>query len=133
LGLSSSRACGLWTTTRRAPWIPGFAPTALSTDMHRAGVTRKSCRCSPPQRGVVRSRPQPLSTRAVLDPVDEVVDLLEHHSFLRHLAADLLAGVHDRGVIASAELLGDLRVAVVGELPEDVHADLTGRHQRTSP
>ncbi len=52
---------------------------------------------------------------------------------LGHLGADLVAGVHDGRVVAAAELLGDLRVAVVGELPEDVHPDLAGGHQGPAP
>src|SRR5437870_2599077 len=68
----------------------------------------------------------------MLDPADEVVDLLEYDAFFRHLGADLLAGVHDRRVVAPTELLGDLRIAVVGELTEDVHADLAGGDERAS-
>ena len=52
---------------------------------------------------------------------------------LGHLLLDLLDGVHDGRVVAAAELLGDLRVAVVGELAEHVHADLAGGDERPAP
>src|SRR3954451_6525175 len=74
-----------------------------------------------------------LSTGPVLDAADELVDLFEHHAPLGHLAPDLLARVHHRGVVAAPELLGDLRIAVVGELAEDVHPDLARGHERPAP
>src|SRR5438552_1537241 len=67
-----------------------------------------------------------LSTGTVLDPGDELVDLVEHQQLLRELTANLVARVHDRGVVATAEDLGDLGIAVVRELTEDVHARLPG-------
>src|SRR5581483_2332684 len=72
---------GLWALW---PWTPRFPQ--VSTDLS----TRRGA-------------------RAVLDPVDQLVHLVEHHPFLRHLVADLLARVHHRGVVAPAELLGDAR------------------------
>src|SRR4029079_6007796 len=54
----------------------------------------------------------------------------EHDAPLGHLASDLLARMHDGRVVTTPEFLGDLRVAVVGELPEDVHADLARRYER---
>ena len=48
---------------------------------------------------------------------------------LRHEQTDLLDRVHDRGVVASAELLTDLGQREVGELAAQVHRDLTSEHE----
>src|SRR6267142_3464707 len=74
-----------------------------------------------------------LSTCTVLDTADQFVHLLEHHAFLCHLSTNLLARVHDGGVITSPEFFRDLRIAVVGELAEHIHPDLAGRDERSPP
>src|SRR5581483_166808 len=66
---------------------------------------------------------------ALYEPGHLVVDL----SPLLHEGGDLLDGVNDGGVVAAAELACDGRVAEVGQLTEDVHADLTGGDQGAAP
>jgi len=41
--------------------------------------------------------------------------------------------LHDRGVVAAAELLADLRQRHVGQLAAEVHGDLSGGHQHPGP
>src|SRR5436190_6418946 len=74
-----------------------------------------------------------LSTASQPDPRDELVDLVEDHVALGHLLLDLVDGIHDRGVVATAEGLRDARVAQVGELAHHVHADLAGGYERPAP
>src|SRR4051794_22541313 len=120
---------GLWSNGSRCPQVStrdGRAPSSCPQshpDIH-------SCPHGYPL--VPRSHPRS-SPGSVLDARDEVVDLVEDEELLGELTTDLLAGVHDRGVIAAAEHLGDLRVAVIGELAEHVHADLTGVDERPAP
>jgi hypothetical protein len=47
--------------------------------------------------------------RLLLDPVGELGDLVVNRPALGHQGADFLVRVHDRGVVAAAELLADLR------------------------
>src|SRR5262249_40584502 len=98
----------LSSTISRSPWVGGFGLSGIPPRFPQGSTD--------------------LSTGTVLDAVDQVVHLLEDDAALGHLAADLLAGVHHGRVVAAPELFGDLRVAVVGELAKDVHADLTGCH-----
>ena len=49
------------------------------------------------------------------EEVDEVGDLLVDLAFLPHELGHLLVGVHDRGVVAITEDVGDGRIAVVGK------------------
>ena len=48
-----------------------------------------------------------LSTAPQPDPCHELVDLVEDHVAFGHLLLDLVDGVHDGGVVAAAEHLGD--------------------------
>jgi len=50
--------------------------------------------------------------------------VVDRAAFLHELA-DLLVGVHDRGVIAIAEQLSDLRQRETGALSAEVHGDLS--------
>ena len=51
--------------------------------------------------------------------------VVDQRAFLHELG-DLRDAVHDRSVVAPPELSGDSRVAQVGELAVNVHADLAG-------
>ena len=64
-----------------------------------------------------------------LDPVGELADLVEHGAALGEQLVDLPVGVHDRRVVAVAELGADLGQREVGELAAQVHRDLPGHHQ----
>ena len=46
---------------------------------------------------------------SLLDPVRQLSDLVVGRALLRQLGGDLLARMHDRGVVASAEFLSDPR------------------------
>src|SRR5688500_3994961 len=76
-------------------------------------------------------RPRASGALSRLDAVDELRDLLVDVAPLGHLVGDLLDRVHDRRVVPPAELPGDLGVAVIRQLPEDVHADLARADQRS--
>ena len=67
---------------------------------------------------------------ALLDPRGELLHLVVDAPTLGHLLADLLVRVHDRGVVAAAEGLPDLRQRHVGQLAAEVHRDLAGRGER---
>src|SRR6476660_1762146 len=112
--------------------------TVVPTHPQACTPRRPEWRSRPQFRSHIHSHPQPYPPAAslsgsVLDPVDELVDLVEDEHLLGELVADLLAGVHHRRVVATTEDLGDLRVAVIRELPEHVHADLPGVDERTPP
>ena len=63
----------------------------------------------------------------VASAVCELGDLVVDRATLLHELADLLIGVHHRGVVAVAEQLPDFRQREVGELTTQVHRDLTSR------
>src|SRR5262245_37386640 len=71
------------------------------------------------------SRPSVTLSDGLHQPRDLVVDL----AILGHQRADLLDRVDHRGVVAAAELPGDVGVRQVGQLPHDVHGDLPRRDQ----
>src|SRR5580692_2685030 len=101
------RAHGLSTTTS----ADGLKVSGLSTaprvgSTGRGGFPTRSC--------------------TSLDPDDQVVDLVEDLAALAHERGDLDHGVHHGGVVPAAEFLGDSGVGVVGQVPEQVHADLPG-------
>src|SRR5215471_15822594 len=62
----------------------------------------------------------------LLDPVGELGHLVVDGTALSHQGPDLSLGVHDRGVVAAAKLLADLRQGHVSELTAQVHRDLPG-------
>src|SRR3546814_14052790 len=57
-----------------------------------------------------------------LQPLDELLDLLENLAALLHLGLDAVDGVDHGGGVATPDLLGVVREAEVGELAEQVHA-----------
>src|SRR6185295_17351832 len=67
---------------------------------------------------------------ALLDARRELLHLFEGLAPLGDLVADLLVGVHDRGVVAAAEGLPDARQRQVGELAAEVHGDLPRLRER---
>src|SRR3546814_14386292 len=64
-----------------------------------------------------------------LQPLDELLDLLEHLAALLHLGLDAVDGVDHGGVIATSDLLGDVRKAQGGELAEQVNSHVALRGQ----
>src|SRR6476646_3777095 len=101
--------------------------TVVPTHPQACTPRRPEWRSRPQFRAHIHSRPQPYPPDlvdpsvaslpgSVLDAVDELVDLVEDEHLLGQLVADLLAGVHHRRVIATAEDLGNLRIAVIREL-----------------
>src|SRR2546429_9484279 len=66
------------------------------------------------------------SSCAALDAVNELGPRVVDAPPFLHLRRDLLDGMDHRGVVTSAELPGDRRIAEIGQLPEHVHADLAG-------
>ena len=64
-------------------------------------------------------------TVILLDSAREFGHLVVDRAALFHELADLLVGVHDRGVIAVAEQLPDLRQREVCHFSAQVHGDLT--------
>src|SRR5262245_50971595 len=85
------------------------------------GASTVSSGCRPDRRA---------SSSGSLEPLDDIGDLLVDRLALPHLALDLLDGMDDRGVVASAEQASDARVAEVGLLTEDVHRDLAAGDER---
>src|SRR5579863_3967016 len=73
------------------------------------------------------------SCTTTLDPNDQVVHLVEDLAALAHEGGDLLHRVHDGGVVPPTEFPGDGGERVVGEVPEQVHADLTGDDKGPAP
>jgi hypothetical protein len=67
---------------------------------------------------------------AVPDAESELGDLFVDLTPLLHQAGDLLDRVDHGGVISTTELASDRRVGEVRQLSEDVHADLSGDHER---
>src|SRR4051812_14714809 len=67
---------------------------------------------------------------ALADLVEQLRDLVVDLAALAHEGLDLLDRVDDRGVITTTELTCDGRIGQVGQIPEDVHGDLAGGHQR---
>src|ERR1700722_476101 len=67
------------------------------------------------------------------DLLGELGDLLVDLAPLLHLPGDLVDCVDHRGVVAIAEHPGDGRIAVVGQVPDQVHGDLAGSDQGTGP
>ena len=65
--------------------------------------------------------------------MDELGDLLIYLASFAHQLRYLPLSMHDRGVVTAAELAGDSRVAVVGELPEQVHCRLPGSYEGPPP
>ena len=61
----------------------------------------------------------------LLDTAREFGDLVVNRSPLFHELADLFVGVHDRGVVAIAEELANLREREARHLPAEVHGDLS--------
>src|SRR5689334_9106523 len=109
----------------------GIGRGGASTAFHK-GATVKVMPCGPSDlfprelqssdtRGPHRG-PQP--SLAAFDGLDEVRDLVVYEPPFLHESGHLLDRVDDRRVIATTELPGDGWIAEVGELPEDVHADL---------
>src|SRR6476619_1543415 len=68
-------------------------------------------------------------TGLLLDPVGQLGDLVVDTASLGEQLPDLLVGVHDRGVVAAAELLADLGQRQLGELAAEVHRDLPAGDQ----
>src|SRR5215203_677879 len=77
-------------------------------------------------RSMDRMRPSALG--ALADSGGEFLDVIEDLATFGHLAANLLLGIHHRGVIA-AERLADLGQRQIGELAAEVHRDLAGLSQ----
>ena len=78
-------------------------------------------------------------SRSVVDRLGLIADrLLQRHHMvvdlrpLLHERRDLVAGVHHRGVISTAELAGNMRKAQIGQLTGHVHRHLPGDHQGTA-
>src|SRR5215469_3605346 len=69
----------------------------------------------------------------LLDAVGQLGHLVVDGAALGHQRSDLPLGVHDRCVVAAAELLADLGERHLGELAAQVHADLPGGHQHARP
>src|SRR5688500_7955644 len=112
-------------------WGPGLGDTQDRRSVRfRLSLLRASN--SPAGRNVGLILPRD-RTRLNPDAVKQLLNLLEDRRLLLDETGDLLDGVHDGGVVTPAELLGDLGVVVVGQLPEDVHADLAGLDQRPPP
>src|SRR6266540_849761 len=65
-----------------------------------------------------------------LDPVRELLHLVVDAAPLPHEAADLLGGMHDRGVVTASESLADLREGQIRELASEVHRHLPCCHQQ---
>src|SRR5919197_860523 len=67
--------------------------------------------------------PRPGSTESadLLDPRGQVLHEVVHRPVLPDHPVDLRVGVNDGRVVASAELLADLRQRRVGELAREVH------------
>ena len=62
----------------------------------------------------------------LFDAVCQFRHLVVDGSAFLHEFADLLVGVHHRGVVAVAEQLADLGQRQIGELAAQVHGDLSG-------
>ena len=107
-------------------WFVGRTRTVVHLVVHsRARTNDRSSTLSP----AASQHPRPESASAVLaglllDPVGELGDLVVDAAALGDQLADLLVGVHHRGVVAAAELLADLGQRQVGELAAEVHRDL---------
>lgn len=65
----------------------------------------------------------------VLDPADDVGDLVECALVFAHQSLSLLNGVNHRGVVAAAKETGNRGIAQLSHVSEDIHGDLAGRHQ----
>src|ERR1700677_5363700 len=71
------------------------------------------------------------SGRAGTDLLDQLGDLLVNLSPFLHLAGDLVEGVDHGCVVGIAEDPPDGRIAVVRELPGQVHGDLAACDERS--
>ena len=60
----------------------------------------------------------------MLDPVQNLGDLVIKASALFHKVRDLLVGIHNRGVVAVSKQLADLRQRQVGLLADQIHGNL---------
>ena len=143
-----SKGCGLWTTSSR-PWSAAGTLSPSAVWVTRAGRRPAGARgaagdngAGGPQGGHRWSTALPLANhnladggRAVevrpagTDLLDQLGDLLVDLPSLLHLAGDLVHSVDDRGVVAVAEDPADGRIAVVREVPGQVHGDLAGGDQ----
>src|SRR3954447_14992012 len=120
---------GLWTTTRAS--VCGCARND-TFPQPLLGSPQRSCGCWPVAHKLVPSWTPSTGSclpGLLLDPVRELGDGVEGAAPLGQLGADAVVGVHDRGVVATAELLTDLRQGEVGQLAAEVHRDLPAGHQ----
>jgi hypothetical protein len=61
--------------------------------------------------------------------LEEAVDTIEHGAIGSNDPFDLVEGVDDGGVIPAPKDFTDLGQRQIGQLPTEVHADLTTHHQ----
>lgn len=86
---------------RKSPCAPVRLCTGVGKGRESTEMSEVATLAGPQDRGS--------AALLLLDPTREFRDLVVGGTALRHLAGDLLVGVHDRRVVASAELLADLR------------------------
>ena len=61
----------------------------------------------------------------MLDPVQNLGDLVIKASALFHKVGDLLVGIHNRGVVAVSKQLADFWKRKVGLLTDQIHGNLS--------
>src|SRR5690606_21596750 len=95
---------------------PLWTPRGCPRDVHGSSTALSTGRARP-------AWVPPGASRRLHD-LDQGLDVVVDRLALLHEGADLVVGVDDGRVVAAAELPGDLGVAELGQLPEQVHADL---------
>src|SRR5688500_3007099 len=89
-------------------------------------------------RSCVIRRPQLVPTllttaAALADARGEVLDLVVDLTLFGELTDDLLVRMQHGRVVPAAEDISDLGQRKIGELPDEIHGDLTSLHGRPGP
>lgn len=92
----------------RTTGLPGREQRSPRPSHERPGSLIKRCPAAEPT-GIKSVRRLNPAGGALFDPVGQLGDLVEQAASLPHELANLAVCMHDRGVVATAELLTNLR------------------------
>src|SRR5690349_9480968 len=102
---------------------PGSEPAGSSHPPHRRDRCAGGC-AEPTGSTQLSHRPAGERSPGLLDARRELLDDVERLAVLADQARDAVHAVHDRGVVAPAELGADLGKRLVGQLAAQVHRDV---------